>query len=107
MIERNEIEGQVLGSIDAAFNAEWWDHLCVETQEDIRDKLSCVWDNLFPVQQNSETSELAPQHLTTVKSEPSEICRCSNNEMWLDFKLNHTKATFNYCPSCGKLLLTA
>jgi hypothetical protein len=34
-----------------------------------------------------------------------EICRCGYRDMWRKEAKSYNNGVFNYCPSCGKLLL--
>ena len=61
-----------------------------------------------PLQKKAANNkEPAQQHLTKVKSEPErENCRCIERSAWIQCRKKFSYVDFDFCPSCGKLLLT-
>ena len=62
---------------------------------------------------NSEQGEPKSLRTTKVKTSPEEpatpkgeICLCEEHDFWQLFRDRYSQLHFDFCPSCGKLLLT-
>lgn len=71
MLERNALEGNVLGAINKALGGQWWDNLSELAVENIRDELFGVWEKFFP-ETSPSSEQVEPETQPTTDDKTAE-----------------------------------